>query len=495
MQGDGTSYREGIANCLPGSRLRNKVGSKAGTFSTPKPVNSCYGAQGPYGATCGRHSSLKRGMLVMEPLKLGIAGLGTVGAGLLHLLETHGAKLAEQLGRPLEVVAVSGRERSKDRGVALGRFRWIDDPVKLATDPEIDCFVEVIGGDEGVARRAVEAALTARKHVVTANKALLAKHGLELARLAEKNKVALNFEAAVAGGIPVIKTVREALVGNQVRRVYGILNGTCNYILTKMQEEKAAFADVLKEAQAKGYAEADPTFDIGGFDTAHKLALLTSLVFGTKVAVDQIHIEGIQTISAADIEAADSLGFRIKLLGVAMLTESGIEQRVHPTMIPKEAAIAGVSGVTNAVALDADFAGNLLLVGPGAGAKATASAVASDIVDIAAGFVLPPFGVPSSRLKSYKRARLGQHQGAYYIRLAAHDRPGVMAAITRRMAERDVSLESIVQRGPRGMPGALASVVIVTHETTEDAVRKALEAIEHDGKVAEKPQMIRIEKL
>ena len=393
------------------------------------------------------------------------------------------------------MVAVSARDRSKDRGVALGAFRWVDDPVKLAADPGIDCFVEVIGGDEGVAKKAVEAALGAKKHVVTANKALLAKHGVELARLAEKNGVALNFEAAVAGGIPVIKTVREALVGNQVRRVYGILNGTCNYILSKMQEEKAPFADVLKEAQAKGYAEADPTFDIGGFDTAHKLALLTSLVFGTKVALDQIHIEGIQAITAADIEAADSLGYRIKLLGVAMLTDSGIEQRVHPAMLPKEAAIAGVSGVTNAVALDADFAGSLLLVGPGAGAKATASAVASDIVDIAAGFVLPPFGVPSSKLKTYKRAKLGQHQGAYYIRLAAFDRPGVMASITRRMAEREVSLESIVQRGPRGAPGAQANVVIITHDTTEEAIRRALDAIESDGKVAEKPQMIRIEKM
>ncbi len=430
-----------------------------------------------------------------EPLKLGVAGLGTVGAGLMHLLEVHTSRLGLQLGRPIKVMAVSARTRTKDRGVGLGGIRWVDDPVKLATDPGIDCFVELIGGDDGIAKKAVEAALNAKKHVVTANKALLAKHGFELAKLAEKNAVALNFEAAVAGGIPVIKTVREALVGNSVRRVYGILNGTCNYILTKMQEERASFADVLKEAQAKGYAEADPTFDVGGFDTAHKLALLTSLVFNTKIAFDQIHIEGIQTITLADIEAADSLDYRIKLLGVAMMTDSGIEQRVHPTMVPKDTAIAGVSGVTNAVALDADFAGSLLLVGPGAGAKATASAVASDIVDIAAGFVLPPFGVPSSRLKPYKRAKLGQHQGAYYVRLIAFDRPGVMAAITKRMAERDVSLESIVQKTPKGVAGAQANVVIITHDTTEEAIRKALDAIEADGKVAEKPQMIRIEKL
>jgi homoserine dehydrogenase len=395
----------------------------------------------------------------------------------------------------VQVVAVSARSRSKDRGVPLGGLRWFDDPVALAADPGIDCFVELIGGEDGVAKRAVETALASRKHVVTANKALLAHHGYELAVLAEKHGVALNFEAAVAGGIPAIKTVRESLVGNQVRRVSGILNGTCNYILSKMQEERRPFAEVLKEAQAAGYAEADPTFDIGGYDAAHKLTLLTSLVFGTRVAFDQIHIEGIQSITAADIDAADELGYRIKLLGVAVLTDSGIESRVTPVMIPVEAAIAGVSGVTNAVSLDADFAGNLLLVGPGAGARATASAVASDIVDIAAGFVLPPFGVPSSRLKPHNKATLGQHQGGYYIRFSAYDRPGVMAAITKRMAEQEVSLDSIVQRGPRGTPGALANIVIITHETTEAAIRTALDAIEADGKVAEPPQMIRIEEV
>ena len=434
-------------------------------------------------------------MTTREPLKLGIAGLGTVGTGLLQLLEAHGSKLADQLHRPVEVVAVSARNQGKDRGVSMAGMRWIEDPVALAGDPGIDCFVELIGGEDGVAKRAVEVALTSRKHVVTANKALLAHHGFELAQLAEKHNVALNFEAAVAGGIPAIKTVRESLVGNQVRRVSGILNGTCNYILSKMQEERRPFADVLKEAQAAGYAEADPTFDIGGFDAAHKLTLLTSLVFGTRVAFDQIHIEGIQSITAADIDAADELGYRIKLLGVAVLTDSGIESRVTPVMIPIEAAIAGVSGVTNAVSLDADFAGNLLLVGPGAGARATASAVASDIVDIAAGFVLPPFGVPSSRLKPHTKAKLGQHQGGYYIRFSAYDKPGVMAAITKRMAEQDVSLDSIVQRGPRGTPGALANIVIITHETTEAAIRTALDAIEADGKVAERPQMIRIEEV
>ena len=439
-----------------------------------------------------------------EPLSLGIAGLGTVGAGLLQLIETHGQRIAEITGRELRVAGVSARTRSKSRGVALAGIEWFEDPVRLATAAGIDVFVELIGGDEGAPREAVEAALKAKKHVVTANKALLAKHGVALAKLAEQHGVSLNFEAAVAGGIPVIKALREALAANEVRRVYGILNGTCNYILSKMQDEGSAFGDVLAEAQAKGYAEADPTFDIGGFDTAHKLTILTSLAFGTEVALDEIHVEGIQSITAADIEAADALGFRIKLLGVAVKTQSGIEARVGPAMVPKHSAVAEVSGVTNCVAIDADFAGNILLVGPGAGAKPTASAVASDIIDIARGLVLPPFVTPTEKLRRHERAGIDAHQGAYYVRLSVYDKPGAMAAIAKRMGDRDVSLESIVQRRPRSAlpgidarsaPGAAAPVILVTHETTEDAIRKALEAIEQDGKVAERPQLIRIERL
>jgi homoserine dehydrogenase len=439
-----------------------------------------------------------------QPLKLGIAGLGTVGAGLLQLFQEHGARLALALGREITIAGVSARSRQKKRSVAIDGLAWFEEAERLATDPAIDVFVELIGGEEGVARASVEAALKAGKHVVTANKALLAKHGPELARLAEAHAVGLKFEAAVAGGIPVIKTLREALAGNQIRRVYGILNGTCNYIFTQMQEEHRAFAEVLKEAQDKGYAEADPTFDIGGFDTAHKLALLTSLAFGTKVALDQIHVEGIQGISQADIEAADDLGYRIKLLGVALLTDSGIEQRVHPAMVPKHSAIAEVSGVTNCIAIDGDFVGNVLLAGPGAGAKATASAVAADILDIARGAISHPFGLPAAELKPYRRARLGQHQGAYYVRLSVFDRPGAMASIAGRMGERGVSLESIVQRRPRWAlpgidarpkPGAPTAVILITHETTEEAIRAALNAIHADGNVSEPPQMIRIEPL
>ncbi len=430
-----------------------------------------------------------------EPLKLGIAGLGTVGAGLLELMAKHGVSLEETLDRRIVVTGVCARNRDKVRSADIGNARWFDDAVTLAADPNIDCFVELIGGDEGPARASVEVALKSGKHVVTANKALLAKHGMELARLAEKNAVSLNFEAAVAGGIPVIKMLREALAANEVKRVYGILNGTCNYILTKMQDEHLAFDDVLKDAQAKGYAEADPTFDIGGFDAAHKLGLLTSLAFGTTLPMDQIHVEGIQTISAADIEAAQSLGYRIKLLGVAERTASGIEARVHPAFVPEEATIAQVSGVTNCVAIEGDFSGSVLLVGPGAGSKPTASAVASDIVDVARGLVLPPFLKPVAQLKPFRRASLSGHYGSYYIRLSVLDRPGAMASIAKRMGDRGVSLESIVQKKPGTADAAAASVVLITHETTEENIRKALDAIEADGKIAARPQMIRIEEL
>ena len=436
--------------------------------------------------------------------RIGIAGLGTVGGGVLRNLALHGEKLSMILGRRIEVVGVSARSRTKahDGGLPLGSAVWFDDPVALASSPDIDAFIELIGGAEGVARASVTAALAAGRHVVTANKALLARHGLELAKLAEANGAALSFEASVAGGIPVIKTIREALVGNEIKRVYGILNGTCNFILTKMQTEGRAFADVLAEAQALGYAEADPTFDIGGKDAAHKLAILTSLAFGTRVAIDEIHCEGIENITLADIEAADDLGYRIKLLGVALRTDSGIEARVNAAMVPKHSAIAEVSGVTNAIEIEGDYVGDLLLVGPGAGAKATASSVVADILDVARGDCLRPFIVPASKLKAHRRATLGAHQGAYYIRLSVLDRPGALAAIAGRMAEQDVSLESIVQRRPRlvasdggGAAGDVMPLVMITHDTVEAAIRRALKLIEQDGKVVGRAQMIRIEKL
>ena len=438
-----------------------------------------------------------------KALKLGLAGLGTVGCGVLRLLAARGPSLAARAGRPIEVAGISARDPNKPREADISPFRFVDDPLALARDPEIDVFVELIGGEVGIAKDAIEAALRAGKHVVTANKALLAHHGASLASLAEENGVALSFEAAVAGGIPVVKTIRESLQGNDISRVYGILNGTCNYILTLMEQEGRSFADVLKEAQTAGYAEADPSFDIGGFDTAHKLALLTSLAFGTKPSIESVYVEGIETITPADIDAADDLGYRIKLLGVALRTDSGIEQRVHPTMVPKHSAIAEVDGVSNCVAIDGDFVGDVMLIGPGAGGGPTASAVMSDIIDIARGHILPPFGIKAKDLKPYKKAQMRAHEGGYYIRLAVYDRPGAFAAIAQRMAAQGISIESIVQRRPQADPGSrgsrngtrLTAVVMVTHQTTEAAVRKALTAIERDGHVDAKPQMIRIEKL
>jgi homoserine dehydrogenase len=438
-----------------------------------------------------------------EPLKLGVAGLGTVGSGLLRLLAAHGPALAERIGRPIEIVAVSALNRRKKRDADISGFRFVDDPVALAQDPAIDVFVELIGGGSGVAKDSVEAALRAGKHVVTANKALLAHHGAALAGLAEKHGVALNFEAAVAGGIPVVKVMRESLQGNAITRVYGILNGTCNYILTLMLKQSRTFADALKEAQAQGYAEADPTFDIGGFDTAHKLALLTTLAFGTRTSFESVYVEGIENVTPADIEAADDLGYRIKLLGVALRTDGGIEQRVHPTMVPKHTAIADVDGVSNCVAIDGDFVGDIMLIGRGAGAGPTASSVASDLIDIARGQVLSPFVTRAKDLKPYKKAQMRTHEGGYYIRLSVYDRPGAFAAIASRMAEQGISIESIVQRRRRAeLPGfrrqeagSPAAVVMITHQTTEAAIRKALAAIEGDRHVDAKPQMIRIERL
>ncbi len=439
-----------------------------------------------------------------KALRIGVAGLGTVGGGVARLLAEHGERIAERVGRRIEIAAVSARDKKRERGIDLTGVRWLDDPVALAALPEIDAFVELMGGSEGAARASVEQALASGKHVVTANKALLAKHGSALAALAEQKGVALKFEAAVAGGIPVIKTLRESLTANRVTRVYGILNGTCNFILTKMGSDGRDFKDVLEEAQALGYAEADPTFDIGGFDTAHKLALLTSLAFGTHPAPDDIHIEGIEGIERADIEAAAELGYRIKLLGVAQRTEGGIEQRVHPAMVPSHSAIAEVSGVTNCVAIDADYVGALTLVGAGAGERATASSVVSDLLDVARGDHSPAFVVASARLERSRRAPLRAHEGGYYVRLSLYDKYGAFAAVANRMAEHKVSLDSIVQRRPARAAlakghevatGAPVPVVMITHKTTEAAIRAALEAIEADGHVDGKPQMIRIENL
>lgn len=429
-----------------------------------------------------------------DPLRVGIAGLGTVGAAVAQLLRQGTKDLALACGREIELAAVCARDRSKDRGVDLSAVRWFDDPAEMAAADGLDLVVELIGGEEGAAKATVEAALGAGRHVVTANKALLAHHGVALARAAEQADAGLYFEAAVAGGIPVIKALRESLVGNRVSRVYGILNGTCNYILTRMEREGKEFAEILGDAQAKGYAEADPTFDIGGFDAAHKLAILTSLAFGTEIDLDSIYVEGIANIVPEDLAAADELGYRIKLLGVALVTETGIEQRVHPTMVAKSLPIAEIDGVTNAVAIDGHYVGEIMLVGPGAGGKATASAVVGDICDAARGIKVAPLRVPVDELKPYRRAQMRAHEGGYYIRLSVFDRPGAFAAIAGRMAEQGISLESIVQRSSHA-PGESGPtpVILITHETTEAQIREALDIIRADGHIEHDPQMIRIE--
>jgi homoserine dehydrogenase len=398
---------------------------------------------------------------------------------------------------------VTARSKGKQRAVDVKKLQWARDPVALATDPGIDVFVELMGGAGDPAKAAVEAALAAGKSVVTANKALLARHGLALAAIAEKHHVALNFEAAVGGAIPVVKTLREGLAGNAFIRISGILNGTCNYILTRMEREKLSFAACLADAQRLGYAEADPSFDVEGHDTAQKLAILASLAFGTKIDEAAVFVEGIASIAPEDLDAADELGYRVKLLGVAMRTEKGIEQRVHPTMIPKDTAIAQVMGVTNAVSIEADGFAPITLVGPGAGGSATASAVVADIGDIARGVRTAPFGRPCARLTVTKRAPMQRHEGGYYIRLAAVDRPGTFAAISKLLANEKISLESIMQRHhgtrPHGgddpkSPDTPAPVILITYATSEDAVRRALKAIRRQGVIAGTPQVIRIEK-
>jgi homoserine dehydrogenase len=431
-----------------------------------------------------------------------VAGLGTVGASVVRILARQAGTLALRCGREVRVTAVSARDKAKERGLNLTGIAWFEDPVELARSAEVDCVVELVGGAEGTARQIVETALGSAKHVVTANKALLAKHGTGLARAAEERGVALAFEASVAGGIPVIKTLREALPGNTISRLYGILNGTCNYILSRMELEGLTFEACLKDAQRLGYAEADPTFDVEGFDTAHKLAILTSLAFGTQIDADAIYVEGISKIAPLDLAMAKELGYRIKLLGVAERTETGIEQRVHPTMVPRTSAIAQVMGVANAVTLDADAVRELTLIGPGAGGDATASAVVADIADVASGAARAPFGRPVAGLETAQRAPMQRHEGGYYIRLTVHDRPGVAAGVATRMAEADISIESILQKrseaaasqDPHGRSGAPVPLVLITYAATEAVIRTVVERITQDGLIAEPPQVIRIER-
>ena len=430
-----------------------------------------------------------------KPLRLGVAGLGVVGTSLTQLLQRRANAIAVSAGRPMTLAGYSARRR-RDGRPEIGDARFYANAIELAAEGEIDAFVELIGGADGVALEAVKAALARGLPVVTANKAMLAAHGLELAALSEAHDAPLYFEAAVCGGIPAIKTLRESLAGNAIERVSGILNGTCNYILSRMESERLPFDVCLADAQRLGYAEADPTFDVGGFDTAHKLAILASLAFGSKIDAEAVAVEGIESITLADLIAADELGFRIKLLGVAERTPHGVEQRVHPTMVDKRAPLAQTMGVLNAVAIAGDAIGELTLVGPGAGGDPTASSVASDLVDVARGTRLPAFGRPVAALTEPDVAPLQRHEGGYYVRLEVVDRPGAMGAIAASFGERKVSLEAIMQKRATKEAAAagVVPVVLMTHGAKETSVRDALARTVAEGVVRDRPQVIRIER-
>ena len=437
---------------------------------------------------------------MVAPLRVGIAGLGTVGAEVVRLIEAQSRALSARCGRGVRVVSVTARSKTRKRNIDLRGLTFAKSPLALASDPDIDCFVELMGGADEPALSAIEAALRGGKSVVTANKALIAKHGSRLAALAEAHGGALNYEAAVGAAIPVIKTLREGLAGTTIDRVYGILNGTCNYILTRMEQEGLSFAECLKDAQRLGYAEANPAFDVDGHDTAQKLAILASLAFGTKVAQKAVYVEGISSIAPDDLRAAEQLGYRVKLLGVAVRTPKGIEQRVHPTMVPRSSSIAQVMGVTNAVTIDGNGIPPITLVGPGAGGAATASAVVADIADVARGIRALPFGRPVAKLRTTTKAPMERHEGGYYIRLMARDLAGTAATIATRLAEQKISIESIVQRHPNGGSETVGGkpspvpVILITYATSEDAVHRALQAVQKDKVITGRPQVIRIEK-
>jgi homoserine dehydrogenase len=424
-------------------------------------------------------------------LKIAVAGLGTVGAGTIELLTKQAELLEQRCGRALQITAVSARDRNRDRGVDLSPYQWFDDAVEMASKADADVIVELIGGSDGPAKALTEAAFRAGRHVVTANKALIALHGAELGGAAEEAGLSLCYEAAVAGAVPAIRSIREGLAANRISRLHGILNGTCNYILTVMRETGRDFDDVLAEAQKLGYAEADPSFDIDGIDTAHKLAILASLAFGTRIDFDDTFVDGIRRISADDISFAEELGYRIKLLGTVEASNGGLQLRVHPAMVPLDAAIASVEGVLNAVECESDFAGTTMLVGRGAGAGPTASAVVGDLIDIALGRTTPVYGVPVSGLARVPILPMESHVGPYYVRLMVYDKPGVFADVAAILRDHEISMEAVLQRSRSTTEPV--PVVLKTHEARESAVSAALAAIGALDAVSEPPHMIRIE--
>jgi len=424
------------------------------------------------------------------PLRIALAGLGTVGAGVIKLLDANGDLIARRAGRPIEIVAVSARDRAKDRGVDIGRFAWVDDTAALAHHSNADVVVELIGGSDGPALTLSRATLGSGKGLVTANKAMMAHHGLELAQAAETAGAALKFEAAVAGGVPVIKGLREGAAANQIARVYGILNGTCNFILSKMEAEGRDFAEVLAEAQALGFAEADPSFDIDGVDASHKLAILASLAFGTRPAFGDVATSGIRHILAADIAEAATLGYRVRLVGVAEANTHGLFQRVHAHLVPVDHPLAHVSGALNAVVAEGNFVGRLFFQGAGAGDGPTASAVVADLIDIARGEFGPPYAMPAASLSALDAADSGARRGRAYLRFLVADKVGVLAEIAAAMRDAGVSIESLIQRGA-GADGSVL-VAIVTHEAPERAIAQALDKLRGSPSLAGEPLWMHI---
>jgi homoserine dehydrogenase len=425
----------------------------------------------------------------VSPLRVGLAGLGTVGAGVAKILAVHGDMIAARAGRPIALSAVSARNRGRDRGVDLSAAAWEDDAVALAGRDDIDVLVEVIGGEDGPAKVACERALGAGRHVVTANKALLAHHGEALATLAEANGAALRFEAAVAGGIPIVKALGEGLAANGLTRVHGVLNGTCNYILTEMARTGRDYAEVLREAQAKGYAEADPAFDVGGIDAGHKLSLLAALAFGCRVDFDGVTVEGIERVTLADIRHAAAFGYTIKLLGIASRVAGGVIRGVRPCLVSADSAIGQLSGVTNAVVCEGDFVGQTIYEGPGAGQGPTASAVVADLIDIARGNMMPAFGAPAASLAPLDTS-VEDTPAPHYLRFRLHDRPGALAIIARALGEEAVSIRAMHQDGESD--GA-ATVVILTHACARAGLDRALGAVAAGEVCLDAPVALRIE--
>ena len=423
------------------------------------------------------------------PLRIGLAGIGTVGAGVVAMLQRHRALIAARAGRPIEIAAVSARSRHRDRGVDLGPYAWEDDPVALARRGDVDLVVEVIGGENGPAKATAETAIAGGKHLVTANKALLARHGQALAEAAEARGVALRFEAAVAGGIPVVKALAEGLAGNAATRVMGVLNGTCNYILTQMEATGAPYATVLAEAQRLGYAEADPSFDVGGIDAAQKLALLAAIAFGARVDFGGVAIEGIERVSLADIRAAADMGYRIKLLCLARRAAHGVEARTQPCLVPSASPLGALDGVTNMVVIDGDFVGQTIYTGPGAGAGPTASAIVGDVIDVARGLRMPAFGRPAAELDPPERVG-DEAEAPYYLRLALTDAPGVLAKVAAALGDAGVSINRMRQYEHAAEE---APVLIVTHRTGRAPLDRALAAIAGLDVCRAAPVALRIE--